>query len=133
MTDARTTDEWRRDLRNALREAMRERRADAIAALRETLAAIDNAEAVDPGAAPPVQHGVFAGGVAGLGAGEVTRRLLSPDEAAAIVEREIEERRSTASTYAELGRTEEAAMLRRQVDVLVALLADPVPSCGTTS
>lgn len=58
MTDARTTDEWRRDLRNALREAMRERRADAIAVLRETLAAIDNAEAVDPGAAPPVQHDI---------------------------------------------------------------------------
>lgn len=54
---------------------MRERQADAVAALRETLAAIDNAEAIDASAAPPVQHGVIAGGVAGLGAGEVPEAL----------------------------------------------------------
>ncbi len=68
-----------------------------------------------------MQHGVIAGGVAGLGAGEVPRRRLSADEVAAIIEREIQERRSAASTYAALGRDEEAAVLRRQVDILVAL------------
>jgi uncharacterized protein YqeY len=100
---------------------MRERHADAVAALRETLAAIDNAEAIDPSAAPPVQHGVIAGGVPGLGAGEVPRRSLSPDEVAAIVAREIEERRRAASVYAALGRDQEAAALGRQVEILAAL------------
>jgi uncharacterized protein YqeY len=117
----RSAEEWRDVLRAALRDAMRERRADAVAALRETLAAIDNAEAVDASAAPPVQHGVIAGGVAGLGAGEVPRRRLRADEVAAIIEREIQDRRSAASAYAALGRDEEAAVLRRQVDILVAL------------
>jgi uncharacterized protein YqeY len=117
----RSVEEWRGILRAALREAVRERQAHAVAALRETLAAIDNAEAVDASAAPPVQHGAIAGGVAGLGAGEVPRRRLGADEVTAIIEREIEERRSAASAYAALGRHDEAAVLRRQVDVLVAL------------
>lgn len=117
----RTADQWRGVLRAALREAMRERQADAVAVLRETLAAIDNAEAIDAGAAPPAQHGVIAGGVPGLGAGEVPRRSLSPDEVAAIVAREIEERRHAASTYAALGRDQEAAVLGRQVEILAAL------------
>lgn len=117
----RTADQWRDVLRAALREAMRERRADAVAALRETLAAIDNAEAVDASAAPPVQHGVIAGGVPGLGAGEVPRRRLTADEATAIVEHEIEERRREASAYAALGRDQEAAALIRQAEMLAAL------------
>ena len=117
----RSGDEWRDVLRAALREAVRDRQAHAAAVLRETLAAIDNAEAVDASAAPPVQHGVIAGGVAGLGAGEVPRRRLRADEVTAIIEREIQERRSAASMYAALGRDEEAAVLRRQVDILVAL------------
>lgn len=117
----RNVDDWRDVLRAALREAVRKRQTDAIAALRETLAAIDNAEAVDASAAPPVQHGVIAGGVAGLGAGEVPRRRLTADEATAIVEREIQDRRNAATAYAALGRDKEAAVLRFQVDVLVAL------------
>ena len=117
----RSVDEWRNVLRAAMREAVRARRADAVAALRETLAAIDNAEAVDASAAPPVEHGVIAGGVAGLGAGEVPRRRLSAAEVTAIIEHEIQERRSAATTYAALGRAEEAAVLSRQVDVLIAL------------
>ena len=119
----RSVDDWRSTLRAALREAARRRQHHAVAVLRETLAAIDNAEAVDASAAPPAQHGVIAGGVAGLGAGEVPRRTLRPDEVAAILEREIQERREAASTYAALGRDAEAAALRLQVDVLVALMA----------
>lgn len=117
----RSADEWRDVLRAALRAAVRTRQAHAVAALRETLAAIDNAEAVDPSAAPPAQHGVIAGGVPGLGAGEVPRRRLSAGEATAIVEREIVERQKAASEYAALGRDQEAAVLRLQVDILTAL------------
>jgi uncharacterized protein YqeY len=117
----RSVEEWKTVLRTALREALRERRAAAAAVLREVLAAIDNAEAAEPGAAPPVQHGVIAGGVPGLGAGEVPRRLLSAEAVAAIVEREIRERREAAATYAALGRDDEASTMRLQLDVLAAL------------
>jgi uncharacterized protein len=118
----RSVNEWKSALRTAQREALRTRQTHAVAVLRETLAAIDNAEAADLSAAPPVQHGVIAGGVAGLGAGEVPRRILSPEAVAAIVEREVQERRDAATTYSALGRHEEASTLRLQVDVLLSLL-----------
>ena len=41
-------DEWRTRLRSALTVAMKARDTDAVAALRGAIAAIDNAEAVDP-------------------------------------------------------------------------------------
>jgi uncharacterized protein len=112
---------WKGVLRGALREAMRGQQVEVVAVLRETLAAIDNAEAADVSAAPPVEQGVIAGGVAGLGAGEVARRVLGAEEVAAIVAREIRERQEAAARYAALGRAEEASRLRRQIDVLVAL------------
>ena len=117
----RTIDEWKRALRSALTNALRARQADAVAAIRETLAALDNAEAADSSAAPAVQAGIIAGGVKGLGAGDVPRRALSPAEAAAIVERELEERRRAASDYAALGQAAAAERMRRQVEVLSAL------------
>ena len=94
-----------------------------MAVFRETLAAIDNAEAADPSAAPPVQHGAIAGGVAGLGAGEVPRRRLSPEAVTAIVERELNERREAAARYTALGRHDEAARLALQVEALVPVVA----------
>jgi hypothetical protein len=59
---------------------MKARDTVAVKALRSALSAIDNAEAADPADADDVQLGVIAGGVAGLGAGEVARRQLSADE-----------------------------------------------------
>jgi hypothetical protein len=118
----RTAGEWKSHLRAALGEALRARRRHEVAVLRETLAAIDNAEAADVSAAPSVQAGVIAGGVAGLGAGEVPRRVLSPEAVRAIVQRELQERRDAAVTYASLGRDEEARTLRLQVEVLASLL-----------
>jgi uncharacterized protein len=117
----RTVEQWKTVLREALRASLHQRQADAVAALRETLAAIDNAEAADASAAPPVQAGVIAGGVAGLGAGEVPRRRLGPEEVAAIVAREIRERREAAATYAGLGRHDEATKLKQQADLLAGL------------
>jgi len=117
----RSVQEWKSVLRAAMREALRTREAHAVSVIRETLAAIDNAEAADLSAAPPVQPGVIAGGVAGLGAGEVPRRTLSAEEVAAIVEREIQERRDAAATYSSLGRHDEAGKLMLQIDVLASL------------
>jgi uncharacterized protein len=113
---------WKSVLRDALRDAQRARRALAVAVLRETLAAIDNAEAADLSVAPTAQHGVIAGGVAGLGAGEVARRVLTAQEVAALIEWEIEERRTAAAAYEAHGRAKEADALRSQIDLLVALL-----------
>lgn len=81
------------------------RQTHAVAALRVALAAIDNAEAAGPSAAPPLQHGVIAGGVAGLGAGEVPRKMLSTEAATMIVERENRERMDAPSTYSGIGPT----------------------------
>ena len=120
MRDAR---QWKATLREALTQALRARDADAVAVLRETLAALDNAEAASLDLAPPVEHGVIAGGVAGLGAGEVPRLALGPEAATEVVQREARERRDAAALYASLGRREEAGRLGRQHAVLDALLA----------
>lgn len=119
-------DEWKSALRAAMREAMRARQAHVVAVLRETLAAIDNAEAVDASAAQSagdgnIDHGIIAGAVAGLGAAEAQRRLLDAEAVASIVEREIQERKDAAATLAALGKHEEATTLQQQIDVLVAL------------
>ena len=114
----KSVDETKTALRTALKEAMRARNPESISVLREALAAIDNAEAADASAAPAVQAGVIAGGVSGLGAGEVARKVLSPEAVAQIIERELKERRDAASTYTNLGRHDEAATLLRQAEVL---------------
>ncbi|HEY0706182.1 MAG TPA: glutamyl-tRNA amidotransferase, partial [Polyangia bacterium] len=57
-------------------------------------------------------HGTIAGGVAGLGAGEVARRVLGAQEVSALIEREISERRAAAATYDSHGRASEAIALR---------------------
>jgi uncharacterized protein YqeY len=122
LVRARSVDEWKVLLRTELGNAQRARQAHAVAVLRETLAAIDNAEAAEASAAPAVQHGVIAGGVVGLGAGEVPRRRLTGEEVTAIVQAEIEERRAAVTSYATLGRHDEADRMRLQLEVLVALL-----------
>ncbi|WP_426754456.1 hypothetical protein [Myxococcus sp. Y35] len=117
----RTVDEWKATLRVALKEALRTRNASASAVLRETLAAIDNAEAPDLSVAPAAVDNVFAGSAGGLGSGEVSRLVLSPDAVNALVQREIQERQEAVALYVKLGRHEEASALKAQVDVLLAL------------
>lgn len=117
----KTVEEWRSVLRAALKEAMRGRRPDAVSVLRETLGAIDNAEAAESSAAPTAQPGVIAGGVAGVGAGEVARKVLSPEAVNAIIERELQERREAIATFTSLGKTEEVERLTGQLEVLASL------------
>jgi hypothetical protein len=62
-------------MRQALPEAMRARDRVAVSALRVTLAALDNAEAV------PVDEADMRGGaMGGSGAGDVPRRALTEPE-----------------------------------------------------
>ncbi|RKG72965.1 hypothetical protein D7W79_26880 [Corallococcus exercitus] len=117
----RTVAEWKAALRAALKDALRTRNAPASAVLRETLAAIDNAEAPDVSVASAPAGGAIAGSVEGLGSGEVARLLLSPEAVDALLQREVQERRDAVALYIQLGRHEEARTLQAQVDVLLAL------------
>ena len=118
----KTVEEWKTVLRAELKNAMRSRQLAHVSVLRETLAAIDNAEAADLSTAPAVEHGVIAGGIAGRGTGEVARKSLSPAEVRAILERELSERRQAEATYTKFGQHEQAEALRLQISLLTSFV-----------
>ena len=118
MTPEGSAESLIRRLREGLRSAIRSRDASAAAALRSALAAIENAEAVDAAAAPPSEPGVIAGGVRGLGRGEVQRRPLDAAEALGILEAEVAEREAAAGDYERAGREAEAGRLRAEAALL---------------
>jgi uncharacterized protein YqeY len=150
----RTTDDVRTRMRRGLARAMKARDHQAVSALRSALAAIDNAEAVhvppagaEPAGAEPGEAGVavvgggdvapapwagegrapIAGAVVGLGAAEVARRSLSPQEMAAIVREEVVGRETAARDYERAGRFDHAERLRAQAELLAAYLDPPGP------
>lgn len=96
-------------LRRDLGVALKTRRAEAVAALRTTIAAIDNAEAVDPT-------------TIGAGSTEVPRRDLSIAEVRAVMHDHIDDYVTEAERYQSLGRNDAAERLRRQADTLRAYL-----------
>ena len=110
-------------LRAALRQAMKERDSHAVSGLRSAIAAIDNAEAVEPGA-PERTAGAIAGARTGLGAAEALRRELSAAEVAALVQSEVDERLTAADSYAAAGRHEPADRLRAEAAALRAHVPD---------
>lgn len=148
------TEDIRARMRRGLVAAMKARDQQAVAALRSTLARIDNAEAVDPEAvdaegeaaelsdgdgyedevvdAGPApyrggRHPAVAGSVLGVGAAEVARRVLTPEEMAGIVHDEVEEREVAADVLARVGRPDQAERLRAQAKLLAAYLDPPGP------
>ena len=98
---------------------MKSKDRDATAALRSAIAAIDNAEAVpvDPSKVATTNEHV-AGASVGLGSADVERRQLTADQIRALLEAEVNERAVAADQYAQLGRDDHAASLRREADVL---------------
>jgi uncharacterized protein YqeY len=113
-------------LRTALTQALSSRDAVAAAAIRSTLSAIANAEAVPPAetrSMPASEH--VAGTVAGLGAAEAARRQLTEADIADIVAAEISDRRSAAADYDRLGRADQSARLRHEAAILAELLTGP--------
>jgi hypothetical protein len=94
--------------------AIRARDRPAVAACRIALAAIANAEAVDPGARPG--RGVFST--------EVARRDLTDADVEAIVAAAREELRASADELASLGQPARADDLRQQADVLTRVLRE---------
>jgi len=124
MRPGRSQQSVRDRLRAALPAALKARDADTVAALRTALAAIDNAEAVDPhevGRRPALDPRL--GSASGnLAAGEAPPLELSEREMIRIVEREIAEHEGAAREYEHAGRDERALALRRQADVLASIL-----------
>ena len=111
----------RERLRAALPIAMKARDRTAMSALRSTLSAIDNAEAVDRPAG--ADRGLaIEQSAAGVGAMEVARRELTDDDVERIVRAEIAERETAAARYAESGRVEQAGRLRAEAAVLTELV-----------
>ena len=152
------TEDIRARMRRGLVDAMKARDQQAVAALRSTLARIDNAEAVDPEAlddeadGPEADDGEadvgeadggeadvgeaaryrgkghprVAGSVLGVGAAEVDRRILTPEETAAIVRDEVTEREVAADVLERVGRSDQAERLRAQANLLTTYLDPPV-------
>ena len=97
----------------ALRDAMKARDRVAMAALRTALAAIANAEAVPIDAAPTDVYGELV---------EHERQVLAESDVVRIVQHQIDDRRATAAQVAAHGRTDEAAVLTAEADVLAGIL-----------
>jgi uncharacterized protein len=117
------SDDLRSHLRRHLGAAVRDRDRIAVAALREAIAALDNAEAIPPEGDLKVEAGEYvAGGVVGLGAAEAERRILDAGEQRAIVRAVIEMRLAAASTYDEHGQSARAGELRSGAEILIAIL-----------
>lgn len=112
-------------LSRALRDALRGRDQAAISALRSALAAIANAEAVDPGERPAAaaDSAHFAGAAAGPGATEAVRKELTETAVQDIVRAEIADRQTAIGQYRHGGHADRADRLRAEITVLEAVLA----------
>ena len=117
-------DDAKARIRAALKDAMKARDAERLSLWREVLGALDNAEApaLSTSGLTPSSSSI-AGAVEGVGAGDIARLVLSAADVSALIAREAQERRTAATSYAELGRVDEAAVLTRQASALEALFA----------
>ncbi len=109
----------------ALPVAMKARDQAAVAALRSTLAALANAEAVGVGAAPqqPTESADVAGSALGVGTTEAVRRSLADREVADLVLREATDREEAARVYDASGATARAERLRAEAATIRGFLA----------
>jgi hypothetical protein len=91
-----------------------------MSALRNLIAAIDNAESVGDAAPPPHESSAhIAGAQAGPGAAEAMRRTVSERDLQRIIEAELWERDAQAEKFEQLGRVDDAARLRAE-SVIIA-------------
>lgn len=105
-------------MRKDLVAAMKSRSAESVAALRTALAAIDNAEAVDPVHTTGDDDAPIASATAGIGSGDVARRVLTGADVQALLTGLIDEYGSEADRYDALNRSDAADQLRRQASAL---------------
>lgn len=113
-------DTVRARLEAAALDARKGRDRTTLSALRSTVSALDNAEAVPVESADAT--GALENAPAGVGATEAERRLLGEDQQRDIVRAEILERRQVADDLDSLNH-EAAQELRKAADLLEGLLA----------
>jgi uncharacterized protein YqeY len=113
------TSPLRDELRARLTRARLDRDRAGASALRSAISALENAEAVEPGADLAVASEHVAGAAAGIGAAEAERRKLDDAEERAILARERTELLDAATAYDDAGRPDDAADLRRAADLLL--------------
>jgi uncharacterized protein len=134
------TEDIRARMRRGLVDAMKARDQQAVAALRTTLAAIDNAEAiendevvdddaVDAGSVLDAdgEYPAVAGSVLGVGAAEVDRRILTSEETVEVVRGEATAREVAADVLERIGRADQAERLRAQAKLITTYLDPPAP------
>jgi uncharacterized protein YqeY len=109
-------------LRTALPTAIKARDKTAVAALRSALAALDNAEAVNPDDSTAKGQAIEQVAI-GAGTTEVERRVLTEPEMTALIRQEVTERENAAADYESAGRGDRATQLRAEAEVLAAHLA----------
>ncbi len=107
----------RQNLRDALTTAIKSRDRVAAAALRSTLAAIDNAEAVDRPASTDRNLSIESIPI-GAGATEVARRDLTERQVEQIVRAELAERHAAAHAYDQAGQRERADRLHVEINII---------------
>ncbi|MCC5474680.1 GatB/YqeY domain-containing protein [Streptomyces barringtoniae] len=100
---------------------MRARDKVAVGALRSTLAAVDNAEAVPVGPAE-LRGSAIEQVPLGVGATEAARRELSEQHITDIVRAEADERLAIAAQFTAPAQADRAAQLRAEAAVLLRLL-----------
>ncbi|MFI0901477.1 hypothetical protein [Streptomyces sp. NPDC020983] len=108
-------------LRAALPAAVRARDKATLALLRSTLAAIENAGAVEAPAATGGGPAIEQTPV-GAGAAEAARRELTDADVERIVRAELAEREAAAQAYDQAGRPAQAEELRAGARVVAAYL-----------
>jgi uncharacterized protein YqeY len=112
-------------MRESLPQAMRARDKVAVSALRATLAALDNAEAVPVGSAGIRGAASLEESPVGAGATEVARRELSEHATVDIVRAEIAERLEAAAELTAPAHADRAGRLRAEAAVLLGFLDGP--------
>ena len=100
---------------------MRARDKVAVSALRSTLAAVDNAEAVPVGSAE-LRGSAIEQVPLGVGATEAARRELTEQHVTAIVRAEADERLALAGQFTAPAQADRATRLRAEAAVLLRLL-----------
>jgi hypothetical protein len=114
----------RAELRHGLTAALKARDAEALAALRTAIAAIDNAEAIATADTHrPVTSADIAGASSGVGSTEAVRQSLSSGQLRDIVCEQITEYAREADRYDALGQPDAAHRLRHRAGILTAHLA----------
>ena len=122
--NAPDTPALREQMSAALTQAMKARDEVTVSALRSTLGALANAEAVGVGTSVAGAGSKdVAGSSPGVGSSEAVRRTLAGREAADLVQTEAVEREDAARGYEAAGQSARAERLRAEATVIRSFLA----------